>query len=66
MEGNDPPKVVVRGAHKRGLDVYFYAAQLVHLRQKWWLLATIHDDRSQRICRPIEVYVDATGIHPVA
>jgi beta-fructofuranosidase len=49
-----------------GLDEYFYAAQLVHWRQKWWLLATIHDDRSQRICRPIEVYVDATGIHPVA
>ncbi len=23
MEGNDPPKVVVREAHKRGLDVFW-------------------------------------------
>ena len=49
-----------------GVDDYLYAAQLVNFQQRWWLLATIHDENSQRISRPIEVYADATGIHPVA
>ena len=44
-------------------ESYFYASQLVVLRGKWYLLATIHDEKPDRISDPIRVYADRTGIH---
>jgi beta-fructofuranosidase len=44
-------------------DYYFYAAQLVNFRRNWYLLATIHDDVSERISDPVPVCGDETGIH---
>jgi len=44
-------------------DAYFYAAQLVHLRGQWYLLATVHDEDSERISDPVPVYADETGVH---
>lgn len=42
---------------------YFYAAQLVHFRRKWVLLATINDNDSERISDPVPVRADDTGLH---
>ena len=44
-------------------DSYFYAAQLVRHRGGWYLLATVHDEASERISDPVRVYADGTGIH---
>jgi beta-fructofuranosidase len=46
-----------------GADEYFYAAQLVTFRGKWYLLATIHTDDRDSISNPIPVVADATGVH---
>jgi len=43
-------------------DSYFYAAQLVSLRGKWYLLATVHDDVSERISDPVSVRGEETGV----
>jgi beta-fructofuranosidase len=42
---------------------YFYAAQLVPLGDQWFLLATIHDEAVDRVCDPIPVTADETGVH---
>ena len=44
-------------------DAYFYAAQLVQLHGRWYLLATIHDAVSERISDPVPVRADEAGIH---
>ena len=44
-------------------DSYFYAAQLVRLQNKWYLLATVHDKNSERISDPVPVFADDTGVH---
>jgi beta-fructofuranosidase len=44
-------------------DAYFYAAQLVHHRGQWHLLATVHDGDSEWISDPVPVHADETGIH---
>jgi len=48
---------------RHGLDDYFYAAQLVNLRGKWYLLATVHDKEGERISDPVPVRADETGVH---
>ena len=44
-------------------DEYFYAAQLVNLRDKWHLMATVDDGDNHKISDPVAVYADETGIH---
>lgn len=46
-----------------GPQAYFYAAQLVQFQQRWYLLATIHDEKSERISDPVDVQADDTGAH---
>jgi len=46
-------------------DEYFYAAQLVNLREKWYLMATTHGEVSNVIADPVPVYGDDTGVHAV-
>ena len=46
------------------VDARFYAAQLVNFHGQWYLLATVHDDDSERISDPVPVYGDETGVHP--
>lgn len=48
---------------RHGRDEYFYAAQLVNLRGKWHLLATVNDKESERISDPVPVRADETGVH---
>ena len=48
---------------QRGNDEYFYAAQLVNLRGKWYLMATVDDGDNHKISDPVAVYADETGIH---
>ena len=43
----------------------FYAAQLVKLKEDWYLLATVKDELGERISDPVPVYADETGIHAV-
>ena len=42
---------------------YFYAAQLVNFRHEWYLLATVHDNVSERISDPVPVRGDESGVH---
>ena len=49
---------------QHGWDEYFYAAQLVEFRGRWYLLATVHDGDGERISDPVPVRGDDTGIHP--
>lgn len=44
-------------------EVYFYAAQLVHFQGSWHLLGTRNGDGPDRICDPVPVTADATGVH---
>ena len=44
-------------------DAYFYAAQLVNFRRSWHLLATIHDNVSERISDAVPVRGEETGVH---
>ena len=44
-------------------EAYFYAAQLVRLRDQWYLLATAHDEASEHISDPVAVYAYSTGVH---
>ena len=44
-------------------DEFFYASQLVNFHDQWYLLATIHDDQSERISDPLVVHADEIGIH---
>ena len=46
-------------------DAIFYAAQLVELKGRWYLLATEKDEQGERISDPVPVYADDTGIHAV-
>ena len=46
-------------------DVYFYAAQLVNLRGKWYLMATTHGEACNVIADPVPVYADETGVHAI-
>ena len=46
-------------------DAIFYAAQLVELKGRWYLLATEKDEQGERISDPVPVYADETGIHAV-
>ena len=50
---------------QHGLGDFFYAAQLVHFRDRWYLLATIHDDAGERVSDPVPIRADATGLHAV-
>ena len=47
------------------LDSVFYAAQLVKLKEDWYLLATAKDEWGERISDPVPVYADEAGIHAV-
>ena len=47
-------------------EAYFSAAQLVNFKGEWYLLATVHDDASERISDPLPVYADETGVHASA
>ena len=46
-----------------GKDEYFYAAQLVNLRQEWYLLVTEDDGDNHRISDPLLIRADDTGVH---
>ena len=44
------------------IDTFFYAAQLVHFKNEWYLFATVHNEH---ISDPIPVYGDETGVHAI-
>ena len=46
-------------------DAVFYAAQLVELKGRWYLLATAKDKQGERISDPVPVWADETGIHAI-